>query len=163
MPAMLASARGSSLPPVGTGAVGAGQMATPPPFREHAQSSSDDAPNPPCSTGSSKLFGRVRAGGSSAAPRTGRGEDGADGRPGRASVGLPCGARRGSPIGDGARLRRGCTSCWRRCWIVSNVFLLPSSTRYGSRSVSVPGRHRALSHRLGRRSARPRRSSRVVV
>ena len=39
----------------------------------------------------------------------------------------------------------GCTSCWRRCWIVSSVSRCRSAMRCGRRSASVPGRRRIAS------------------
>ena len=51
------------------------------------------------------------------------------GLPGRAGAGLPRGACRRRAVGDGARLRRRCISCARRCWITSTAARRRSGTR----------------------------------
>ena len=90
----------------------------------------------------------VRAGESRAlvrARRAGCRQDGAVGLRGRAGVGLPCGACRGGAVGDGARVRWRCISCWRRCLTVSSGCRFRSAMRCGRRSASVPGRRRIAS------------------
>ena len=80
--------------------------------------------------------------GAGAARRAGRGQDGAPGVRGRAGVGLPGGACRRRPVGDGARLRRRCISCWADAGSPASACRFRSETRCGQRSASVPGRRR---------------------
>ena len=102
------------------------------------------AANAACSTGSSRLFARVRAGhwwcaGSRAWARR---------RCSTTWSSEPRAARWRAPRVSNRRWSSPtprCTSCWRRCWIASGVSRCRSAMRCGWRSASGRGRRRIAS------------------
>ena len=103
----LASAGGQSSGPVATRCnVGARQMANASPHATTRRRATGPAQRARRARPVHRSGLRGREPGPGAAGRAGRGQDGAAGLPGRASGGLPCGARRRRPVGDGACLRR---------------------------------------------------------
>ena len=124
--------------------VGAGQTPALPPAGTRRGAAGPAARMRACSTGSSTLFARVRAGSwwCAASRAWARRRCWTTWSSTRRAAGWrapPVSSRRWSSRSP------GCTSCARRCWTASSVSRLRSALRCGPRSASVPGRRRTAS------------------